>query len=75
MKIQRYDLHHVAGQDGLEATMEPKPIGTYVKHCDYLKAVESLEYDIRYALEQLSETQDELKYYKELYFALCEQSY
>lgn len=47
----------------------------FVKYEDHLKAVESLEYDLRYVNEQLDITIEELKYYKELYFALCEQSY
>ena len=55
--------------------MEERCNGEYVRYSDYLKAVESLEYDLRYEREQKEEALDEIQHWKDLYNELYENSY
>ena len=55
------------GQYGAEIYTDEDEKGMWIKHEDYLAAVESLEYDIRYEREQKEELQDELRCTKEEY--------
>ncbi len=63
MSITRYSQRRGIGPE----YMAEDSNGEYVRHCDYLAAVESLEYDIRYEREQKEELQDELRCTKEEY--------
>ena len=62
MSITRYSQRRGIGPE----YMAEDSNGEYVRHCDYLAAVESLEYDIRYEREQKEEAEHERDFYKKL---------
>lgn len=71
MTITRFALTRDTGPE----YMKEDSSGKYARHCDYLKAVESLEYDLRYEREQKEEALGEAKYWRDLYMELYENSY
>ena len=52
------------GQYGAEIYTDEDEQGLWIKHEDYLAAVEELEYSLRYEREQKEELQEELEYHK-----------
>ncbi len=54
------------GQYGAEIYTDEDEQGLWIKHEDYLAAVEELEYSLRYEREQKEEAEHERDFYKKL---------
>lgn len=62
-KIQRWNI---SGQYHSTVYEDEDDKGEWVLFEDYLKAIESLEYDIRYYREQMQDLKEERNYYEDM---------
>lgn len=64
MTVQRWSM---VGQYGADVYVDEDIQGDFVLFDDYIDAIESLEYDIRWYQEQLDILKEERNYYEDKY--------